>query len=415
MTEERIPEWMGQLGPREVVTSIGLNILTSKFVANGSYRNMAGLMNESLYRNMDANRFKSRTLCSKAERIGMEMKDGLEKQSQEILHLYGVTERGTGPKEDAEKQEPGGTEWMYAEDDIRKIAEEYNSRHDSKDEKISEEAIQRAYEKPVYATYICPDDIGVHKQKEHRKNRNREEQEENGKTPRQYVENTVISVHTQGAEEETSRTRYFAGVGMRVVFFWTLAFLLVNGGLREKKVIFFSDGASNIRTTAKKVFGFRPYEIYLDWFHLCKKLGQLLSMGIRGTEKRNEILNKLTRILWAGNVDCALEYIANIDSKFVKSQKALDKITTYLTKHKSEIPCYTIRQKLGLRNSSQSAESANYTLVANRQKTGGMSWSDTGSEALTIIQAVYANGETENWFRSRSFSMLHNPLPSKAA
>ena len=405
---------MGQLGPREVVSSIGLNILTSKFVANGSYRNMAELMNESLYRNMEENRFKSRTLCSKAERIGMEMKAGLEKQSQEVLHSYGVTEGETGPKGEAEKQEPRGMEWKYAEEDFRKIAEEYNSKHDSKDERISEEAIQRAYEKPVYATYICPDDIGVHKQKEHRKSGNQAEQREKGEMPRQYVENTVISVHTQG-EEEPPRTQYFAGVGMCMVFFWTLAFLLVNGGLREKKVIFFSDGASNIRTTAKKVFGFRPYEIYLDWLHLCKKQGQLLSMGIRGTEKRNEILNKLTRILWAGNVDCALEYIANIDPKFVKSRNALDKMTTYLTKHKSEIPCYAIRQKLGLRNSSQSAESANYTLVANRQKTGGMSWSDTGSEALTIIQAVYANGETENWFRSRSFSMLHNPLPSKAA
>ena len=182
------------------------------------------------------------------------------------MHLYGVTEGETGPKGEAEKQEPRGTEWMYAEDEIRKIAEEYNIKHDSKDEKISEEAIQRAYEKPVYATYICPDDIGVHKQKEHRKSGNQAEQREKGKTSRQYVENTVISVHTQGTEEEPPRTQYFAGVWMCVVFFWTLAFLLVNGGLREKKVIFFSDGASNIRTTAKKVFGFRPYEIYLDWF-----------------------------------------------------------------------------------------------------------------------------------------------------
>ena len=415
MTKEKIPEWMGQLGPREKVASVGLKILTSKFASNSTYRNMEDLMNESLYRSAEEDQFKSRTLCSQVEKIGKEMKAGLEKESQEILHSYGVEEGKVEPSGEAEKREPEGMEWKYAEDEIRKIAEEYNSRRDCEDEKISEAAMQYSYEKAGSATYICPDDIGVHKQKEHRKSRNQTEQKEKEKTPRQYVENTVVSVHTQGAEDGTPRTRYFAGVGMRMVFFWTLAFLLANGALRKKKLIIFSDGAANIRSTVKEVFGFRPYEICLDWFHLCKKLGQLLSMGIRGTEKRNEILNKLTRILWAGNVDCALEYIANIDSKNIKSKSALDKITTYLTKHKSEIPCYAIRKRLGLRNSSQSAESANYTLVANRQKTGGMSWSDNGSEALSIIQAMNENGETENWFRSRSFSMFHNRQLDKAA
>ena len=415
MTKEKIPEWMGQLGPREVVSSVGLNILTSQFAANKSYRNMADLMNESLYRNAEEDRFKSRTLCSQVEKIGKDMKAGLEKQSRGILHSHGVEEGKVEPTGEAEKREPEGMEWRYTEDEIRRIAEEYNGKHDCDDEKISEAAIQSAYEKAGYATYICPDDIGVHKQKEHRKSRNQTAESEKGKTPRQYVENTVVSVHTQGAENEASRTRYFAGVGMRMVFLWTLAYLLVSGALREKKLIIFSDGAANIRSKVKEVFGFRPYEIRLDWFHLCKKLGQLLSMGIRGTEKRNEVLNKLTRILWAGNVDSALEYIANIESKNIKSKSAIDKITAYLTKHKSEIPCYAIRKRLGLINSSQSAESANYILVANRQKTGGMSWSETGSEALTIIQAMNENGETEKWFRSRSFSMFHNPLLDKVA
>lgn len=406
---------MGQLGPREILNSVGLNILTSKFAVSGSFRRMTELMNESLYRH-EEDQFKSRTMCSQAERIGMEMKAGLERQSQEILQSYGIVEGKNEPNSEDEKREPQGTEWRYDEKEVRRIAEEYNSKHNSEDEKISETAIQAAYEKPEYTTYVCPDDIGVHKQKEHRKSTpNQMEQGGTGKKHRQYVENTVISVHTQGDKDDTSKTHFFAGVGMRMVFLWTLAFLLVNDKLRDKKLIFFSDGAANIRTKVKEIFGFRLFEIRLDWFHLLKKLEQLLSMGIRSTEKRNEILNKLKNILWAGNVDRALEYIANIDSKNIKSMNALNQITTYLTKHKTEIPCYAIRRYLGLRNSSQSAESANYVLVANRQKTSGMSWSDNGSEALTIIQTVYENGETENWFRSHSFSMLRNPLTSKAA
>lgn len=412
-TRVKIPEWIGQLGPREMLSSVGLNILKSKFAASVSYQNATELMNESLYRN-EEDRFKPRTMCSQVERIGMEMKAGLEMKSQEILQSYGIMDGKNEPNDEAEKREPQGEEWRYDEKEVRKIADEYNSAHDSEDEKISEAAIKSEYEKEEYATYICPDDIGVHKQKEHRKSGKQTGEKETGKKHRQYVENTVISVHTHG-EDGASKTQYFAGVGMRMVFLWTLAFLLVSGKLRGKKLIFFSDGASNIRTKVKEIFGFRQYEIRLDWFHLCKKLEQLLSMGIRSTEKRNEILDKLKKILWAGNVDHALKYIANIDSKYIKSKNALDHITTYLTKHKSEIPCYAIRRHLGLRNSSQSAESANYILVANRQKTSGMSWSRSGSEALAIIQAVYENGETENWFRTRSFSMFHNTLTGKAA
>lgn len=414
MTREKIPGWIGTLGPREALTSVGLNILTCKFTANDSYRNMTELMNESLYR-CGEDQFKYRTLNNRVERMGKEMKAGLEKQSQEILRSNGITEEKTEPDNELEKLEPQGTDWRHEEEEIRKIAEEYNRTRNCEDEKIKEAAIQIAYEKAAYATYVCPDDIGVHKQKEHRKGTNQAEKEGNGKKHRQYVENTVISVHTQGTEDDAPKTQYFAGVGMRMVFLWTLAYLLVRGGLREKKLIIFSDGASNIRTAVKAVFGFRPYEIHLDWFHLCRKLGQLLSMGIRGTEKRNEVLNKLTRILWVGNVDSALEYIASIDAKYIKSKDALNKAVTYLTKHKSEIPCYAIRKQLGLRNSSQSAESANYILVANRQKTSGMSWSKSGSEALTIIQAIYENGEIDNWFRSHSFSMFRNHSAKSAA
>ena len=415
MTREKIPEWLGRLGARERVTSAGLDTLQSKFVANVSYRHSEELMNESLNRSAEEERFESRTLCRRAERIGKEMKAGLERQSREILDSYGIGDGAEDSHIEAEKREPQGTQWRYEEKEVRKIAEEYNRNHEDADERISEAAIQHVYEKAECATYICPDDIGVHKQKEHRKSTRQAEQGETEKKQRQYIENTVISVHMQGAGDEAYRTRYFAGVGMRMVFFWTLAFLLASGNLREKKLIIFSDGAANIRTTVKDVFGFRPYEINLDWFHLRRKLEQMLSMGICDSEKRKEMLCKLTRILWAGNVDFALKYIEGIDPEYIKSKNALDKLKTYLNKHQAEIPCYAIRKKLGLRNSSQSAESANYTVVATRQKASGMSWSNTGSEALTIIRAAYENGEIDNWFRTRSFSMLNNPLSHKTA
>ena len=50
-TRVKIPEWIEQLGPREMLSSVGMDILKSKFAASVSYQNATELMNESLYRN----------------------------------------------------------------------------------------------------------------------------------------------------------------------------------------------------------------------------------------------------------------------------------------------------------------------------------------------------------------------------
>ena len=401
------------MGPVEKLTSIGLETLTSKFMMSGSYRVMTGLLNESLYRT-EANAFHPRTMCEKTERLGGEMRQRMEEQSQEILSAHGMNGE-CAQVDEAEKQEPAGSNWKYSEEEIRKVAAEYNEQKRHDDEKISDVMVQAAYERACCATYACADDIGVHKQKEQRRGMRESEKGKQGKKSRHYVENTVVSVHTQGAGDTSTQTRFFAGVGMQSVFTWVLAYLLESGSLQGKKLMFFSDGAANIRAALKAVFGFRPYEVILDWYHLCKKLGELLSMSICGTKERNEILDKLKRILWVGNVEGALRYLEGIDQRSIKSQSRLDSIAVYLNKHREEIPCYAIRDKLGLRNSSQAVECANFILVAERQKIGGMSWSSSGSEAQSILRAVYENGDTDKWFHTHSFSVFHNHSDNQMA
>ena len=60
----------------------------------------------------------------------------------------------------------------------------------------------------------------------------------------------------------------------------------------------FTDGAKDIRRNIEEVFEFRPYSVILDWHHLKKRCQEYLSMSITGgKKKRNEILQKLLRIL----------------------------------------------------------------------------------------------------------------------
>ena len=41
-------------------------------------------------------------------------------------------------------------------------------------------------------------------------------------------------------------------------------------------------------------------------------------MSIKGKESRNEVLEKLLRILWAGDVDGAVKYLRNLPSAKIK-------------------------------------------------------------------------------------------------
>ena len=101
-------------------------------------------------------------------------------------------------------------------------------------------------------------------------------------------------------------------------------------------------------------------------------------------------------IQWTGNVKGALDYIADIDTKLVKSQEAINSLTKYITNKQENIPCYAIRKGLGLPNSSNPVEKANDLIVAHRQKGKGMAWSKEGSHALAAITVAGINNERQD-------------------
>lgn len=71
-----------------------------------------------------------------------------------------------------------------------------------------------------------------------------------------------------------------------------IAFLLENKLMEGSRLIFFSDGATCIRDTIEKYFGFRQYTLVLDWLHLEKKCNEFLSMGIKGAKDEKLQINK---------------------------------------------------------------------------------------------------------------------------
>ena len=129
-----------------------------------------------------------------------------------------------------------------------------------------------------------------------------------------------------------------------------------------------------------------------------------LSMGMKGYRLRNPFLEKLNPLLWLGKVDDVIMLLKGIPPDQIKSQEHIDKLIEYLERNKPYIPCYEMRTKLGLRNSSNRGEKSNDEVVADRQKHNGMSWSKEGSVSLTAICAAEKNGELMNWVSTKTVS-----------
>ena len=132
-------------------------------------------------------------------------------------------------------------------------------------------------------------------------------------------------------------------------------------------------------------------------------------MSIRGKDRRNEVLEKLLRILWVGDVPAATAFLSSLDAADLKNQKWRDSLIEYFGQKGSAITCDALRARLGLRNSSNPVEKANDLIVAQRQKHNGMAWSSYGSGSLAALQMIYLNHQSDLWFHKKELYLFSPP------
>ena len=183
-----------------------------------------------------------------------------------------------------------------------------------------------------------------------------------------------------------------------------MSFLLANG-LLGKRFQFFTDGHTALNTAIMNFYSWKEnIGIILDWYHLGKKCGELLSQTMNGRKLRNEVLNKLKPLLWYGLTDKAIEFLREIPETDIKNDQSLEKLIAYLERNHPNIPCYAARKELGLCNSSAVGEKANDLIVSERQKHNGMSWTKKGTVALATITALAQNNEYRKWFEEKDIN-----------
>jgi hypothetical protein len=233
------------------------------------------------------------------------------------------------------------------------------------------------------------------------------------KKKKEFVKNTVA--HIQSGENETY---ILNAASIKQMMITILAFLLKNGLLSKAgQLIFFIDGAADLRLAIQSLFfGLLSFKIILDWHHLEKKCQERLSMAMKGKQIRNKALEYLLAFLWRGKIDLAITYLRGLNADDLKNPEEIQLLIGYFERNRSFIPCYALRQKLGLRVSSNRVEKANDLVVSERQKHNGMSWSVSGSTSLATVTSLHLNGEHVRWLLNRDIKFqFSTPVEQSAA
>lgn len=161
-------------------------------------------------------------------------------------------------------------------------------------------------------------------------------------------------------------------------------------------VVAITDGARTIRGRLHTIFG-GAVTVILDWYHLCKKIRELMSMIATNQLEKAKHLKFLLSQLWQGNTAIALEYLTSqVPARNLDKRQEL---MGYLEKHSSEIIDYKRRSQAGKTIGSGRVEKGVDLTVGQRQKNKGMSWRPLGSRALSLLKVAELNGQWQQlWF-----------------
>jgi hypothetical protein len=172
-----------------------------------------------------------------------------------------------------------------------------------------------------------------------------------------------------------------------------------------------TDGAKKIQQDLLVVFGV-TLVIILDWYHLGKRVRELMSMIALTKEDKRKHLKFIFYHLWRGQVHTVVDYLKTEVN--AKNEAKLKELVTYIDKHRDEIIDYRRRKKAGKPVGSGYVEKGCDQVIGRRQKKKGMSWREVGSRSLGILKVAELNNRWEElWFpKEAANDPSHLPLAS---
>ena len=194
-----------------------------------------------------------------------------------------------------------------------------------------------------------------------------------------------------------------------------VAGLLATLGVSEgkRRLLFLGDGARWIREWYEGL-QVKDKAMLLCWYHVVKRVGQLLSLACRGRQHRREVEGPLLHHLWHGEVEEALTLLKQRRAQ-MKKPESLDELVGYLEARGPYLADYQARKEAGLWIASNRVEKFNDQAISARCKHQGMAWTRDGVEALARLQAASRNGELELFRERGQLPAWQDPTLQQAA
>jgi hypothetical protein len=202
--------------------------------------------------------------------------------------------------------------------------------------------------------------------------------------------------------------RYLSGSITMVLQQLFLLLVLCSAGT-PAKVTLLGDGARWIMRFFQDRLATWPLAILiLDWYHCRKKCYDLTSLICRGRKAKAELLGRLLRHLWRGQVQDAI-HILQAYRPQAKNVEKLDELIHYLKNRQAYIPNYRERRAQRQYIGSAHVEKGNDLIVARRQKHRGMHWSEQTSDALAALRTLMLNGGWDLYWQKHQVLPLAIP------
>jgi hypothetical protein len=193
--------------------------------------------------------------------------------------------------------------------------------------------------------------------------------------------------------------RYFSGVGATFLQRLQLVVRLALSVLGSLLLI--ADGARWIRTFFTDTLSqIKQKTMILDWHHLQQKCLELSSRICRSRTAKAQLLRRLYRRLWRGDVPAAIA-VLEAHRPETKNETKLEELIGYLQARAPWIPNYRQRRIEQRYIGSGPVEKANDLIVARRQKNRGMQWSQATSDALAALRTLMLNGGWDRYWQQR--------------
>ena len=286
------------------------------FPCDDSFRTSETKINRLLWRQEKRDRVQSRTIANLVEREGKLIQEQIGKKAARILESNGFS--SDGKLTDREKAfEAIAKDTFLPQEIVCKMIEEFNAGKE-KEQQIDSCSLHETFEDPQKVkANISVDDVCCKKQKAEGRKKGSAPKEK-----REMVNNTVAHIQSGASKTYTLNTSSIAQMMIIV-----LAFLLQNGLLSlPGPVVFFTDGARDLRSAIQNMFSFLPFKIILDWYHLEKKCKDLLSMAINGKQIKQQTLTEVLAWLWLGKVERAVKVLRDVSEHTIKNKKETRKL-----------------------------------------------------------------------------------------